>query len=819
MQVNQIQDHVSHAILGGNESIAFGMSDSAEFFAILYKTLYSDQILAVVRETLCNAWDAHIEFGCTDIPLDVSLIADELVIRDYGSGIPRKLIGPIYGVMGGSTKVANGEVTGGFGLGCKAPFAYGDHFGVTSWSIEDKHMTVYSMSKSNAEKKGKPGITPIMSIPCDPKDHGLEVKIQIQAHHRQRFIQLVKRVVANGEMKVSFNGDILPVLPFNKMKENFLITNNIITEDNNIINLRYGNVVYPIETTPGFRTEFQSVYQLMEKINNNLRHWTIIFQAQPNTISVTPSRETLSMQDHTVETIKNLFQEFLAKSSDSIRTGCFDLLDKQISKVTASGKLVSLFDPKEKIPGMYASQLETKNYIIDFDEFALPYATHRYPRFDGFRKKDLLGRLNALITSKYGDIGFIQTYRAELIKTLADKNYRSDWWKRRVVQPLISALDNNPEMKSDKMFAYMRTDTNRWHSDVQLRSLKNSPSLGLGEQLPFLRKVLILAYNRAAITERAPYAPIMKNNLGSIEDTFVYLVPRSSKKVEEALAFFEKRNFTIINLTKVNDWENQEVADVRVSTYVPKPKRKGIPILACLQDPTTGTAISTTRARASDCDLIDKPEFIIKIASRNNEDTLPQLSYQTSRDVLKLWGKKGGIVVNVNQEKKYLSMGSMLFEDFILTQIRDQIKTNPRIRESLPFQHRRSPELHQAYRGLERYQNIFDAIYSDKDLLKHFKFTWTLTSEDEIYLDMFHEFKNKYMTGSLKLMQEIDDLVKAIPLDKSINAFFDKIKTTDTVSFLATSNIRDMLKREPTTPEIIKKRNLAKEILIKAIEG
>lgn len=60
MQVNHTADHITHAFIGGHKTIEFGISNSAEFFQILSSTLYSDQHLAVAREVLCNAWDAHI---------------------------------------------------------------------------------------------------------------------------------------------------------------------------------------------------------------------------------------------------------------------------------------------------------------------------------------------------------------------------------------------------------------------------------------------------------------------------------------------------------------------------------------------------------------------------------------------------------------------------------------------------------------------------------------------------------------------------------------------------------------------------------------
>ena len=132
MQVSNVQDHVTHAVIGGKATIEFGISSSAEFFHILSSTLYSDQLLAVVREVMCNAWDAHIHAERTSTPIKVTVSDTEFKVEDSGFGIPHGDIGLIYGTYGNSTKKNDGQQTGGFGLGCKAPFAYTDHFEVQS---------------------------------------------------------------------------------------------------------------------------------------------------------------------------------------------------------------------------------------------------------------------------------------------------------------------------------------------------------------------------------------------------------------------------------------------------------------------------------------------------------------------------------------------------------------------------------------------------------------------------------------------------------------------------------------------------------------
>ena len=66
MLVSHQSDHITHAVIGGKKSINFRISDDPAFFQILSSALYKDPMLAMVRETICNAWDSHIESGKTE---------------------------------------------------------------------------------------------------------------------------------------------------------------------------------------------------------------------------------------------------------------------------------------------------------------------------------------------------------------------------------------------------------------------------------------------------------------------------------------------------------------------------------------------------------------------------------------------------------------------------------------------------------------------------------------------------------------------------------------------------------------------------------
>lgn len=227
MEVTHNDDQVTHAVIGGGTKTDFKIEDNGFFMHMLSASLYKDQRMAVAREVLCNADDAHKENNVT-VPFDVTLTAEKLTIRDYGPGIPDDLIGQVYGTYGGSTKRNSTKATGGFGLGCKSPFAYTDNFQVTSFCNGVK--TIYRMSKSDSEVGGKPSIIKILSVPTT--ETGLEVNINIaERRDVDSFAERIKIVLANGEMNANFNGTRAKVLPFSLMENGYHIIDLIADED------------------------------------------------------------------------------------------------------------------------------------------------------------------------------------------------------------------------------------------------------------------------------------------------------------------------------------------------------------------------------------------------------------------------------------------------------------------------------------------------------------------------------------------------------------------------------------------------------------
>lgn len=118
--------------------ISFGIKADglAHIFNVLRNSLYSNKILAVIREYSCNAYDAQIEAGTASQQFIVTcpdLDDPSFKVRDFGSGLSPEGISEVYAYYGESTKRQSNAFIGQLGLGSKSGFAYGDNFVIRSF--------------------------------------------------------------------------------------------------------------------------------------------------------------------------------------------------------------------------------------------------------------------------------------------------------------------------------------------------------------------------------------------------------------------------------------------------------------------------------------------------------------------------------------------------------------------------------------------------------------------------------------------------------------------------------------------------------------
>lgn len=160
------------------ESAAFGISDKdvPKIIDMLRDGIYTDRVLAVLREYSANGWDAHRMVGKGDVPLQVHIPTyDEptLRIRDFGPGLSHDDVKNVFIKYGASTKEGTNDAVGMLGIGSKSGFAYGDSFTIIS-----RHGGMCRTYVAVIDETGMGRLDFLGEEACDPADTGVEIVIQ-----------------------------------------------------------------------------------------------------------------------------------------------------------------------------------------------------------------------------------------------------------------------------------------------------------------------------------------------------------------------------------------------------------------------------------------------------------------------------------------------------------------------------------------------------------------------------------------------------------------------------------------------------------------
>jgi hypothetical protein len=200
-------------LIGGAQATAsfeISVEDSAHIMGILRDTLYTDKVLAVLREYSANAWDAHRSIGKPELPISVTLPDDDdatLRIRDFGPGLSHEDVFSVYTQYGKSTKRDSNEVVGQLGIGSKSGFAYADSFTIVSWHGGMRRTYVAVLDESE-----KGAINLLDETACEPTETGVEIQIAVRHSDIYEFQRTAKRLFRHFTPRPAINIE-LPALP------------------------------------------------------------------------------------------------------------------------------------------------------------------------------------------------------------------------------------------------------------------------------------------------------------------------------------------------------------------------------------------------------------------------------------------------------------------------------------------------------------------------------------------------------------------------------------------------------------------------------
>jgi hypothetical protein len=279
---------------GNFEESKFSIEASAKAFFILSDGLYSNKILAVVRELSTNAYDSHVEAGKVSVPFDVHLptqLDPTFSIRDYGTSMDHDNCMQLYTTYFRSTRNNSNEAVGCLGLGSKAPFAYADSFTVEAYLNGQKRL--YTGYKN---EDGSPTFSLLDEMETS-EPNGIKVSINVASHDVGRFVGEAKKVYEFFKVRPNFIGEKIQYTSPAKVLEgdSWYFDDNA---NNNLIIM--GQIAYPLDHYQIMNADADNAESKFVQYSDGLRIFVNI-----GDVDITPSRESLSYSNETKVNIRS----------------------------------------------------------------------------------------------------------------------------------------------------------------------------------------------------------------------------------------------------------------------------------------------------------------------------------------------------------------------------------------------------------------------------------------------------------------------------------------------------------------------------------
>lgn len=818
MKVAHRDDYDTHAVIGGNNVQEFGIAQTAEFFTVLSNTLYSNKPLAVIREVLCNAWDAQIVAGRTDRPVIVKIDEDKLSIRDFGEGIPHDLIHNIYCVYGNSTKENDGNQTGGFGLGSKSPFAYSDHFTVVNH--HDGLKTVHAISRGSVMTQGKPDRRVMVSVPTT--ETGVEVIIPVKNREDMRnFIEITKDIASFGEMNVLVNGEQVEVVPISTAENNMFLTTRKPRGSYSVINIRYGNVIYPVQPDPEYIGQWKRLKDILDDIPSRNRYrngneFCLILQAPPNSISVTPSRESLSNTETTIKTLRDLFNQII----DHMQTGS-DMFEerllaeqaKAIDHLWAEGYeervwfsrnlLTDQFGPKTVNDG---SRGWTQ--ITNMVEFADYYLRYKEKISHHIKLKLEKQRVEMMLARGVRRPHDLKKY-LRIMKKTRNLKRSGEMFMEQIMRPLLRHVAKHPVLNHRALNIVQPSPRNQRYDWADYG--KYTPDNQ--EFLKLLQAVVIVTHNKIAYEEDYNDLTGLTNKMPHDQERIVYVAPRTKGHKEEAIKLFTKLGFHVVDFATMLDEhraENREAPKPRLKSVAPaRPKNIGlVPLSHNLKG--NGQRFSRNAHLTEGAERIETYTHVVKPENLSNmhKRFFPWGDKQATK-ITSLFGSQIGVCVSQpqyeSQKKKGFADGFMM----IVEEVCSKVLTSPGIRTHVENLLGLSNMSHSVNRLLDiaRYSTVLKENFGlpDQNTEDDLNFYAIYESMEQNLL--YHYRSNRPADG--KWEQVIYDTKEEVSKWKAAPAYAllaDRVRGSRGLDYLALSDMQYALRDlDKTNPDYGKK--------------
>ncbi|TPL42561.1 MULTISPECIES: hypothetical protein [unclassified Mesorhizobium] len=294
---------------GVTEARSFGFEMNAFAFHAVIDGIYSDKILAPVREYATNAYDAHRMVGKDDVPfllMAPSIFSPYFMVRDFGPGMSHEDVMQRATTLFGSDKRDNNDQVGMLGLGMKSAFAYTKQYTITCFDGSYKREYICFLDATGM---------PTVSLAAEGESNepgGVMIKFPVQQGDIDRFHTAIEKVMIGFDPMPNVLNDHWAPAGVTTLMEgtDYRIVN---SRHINRPHIRQGCVLYPLD-----------IEQLVSVDDNGERQIPIIIDVPIGTASVSTSREQLGYDEVTKDNLRMIWQ----KVRQDIRTELQAALDE-----------------------------------------------------------------------------------------------------------------------------------------------------------------------------------------------------------------------------------------------------------------------------------------------------------------------------------------------------------------------------------------------------------------------------------------------------------------------------------------------------------
>lgn len=338
MKVERRKTNTQVAAVG--EVIRCRVEMTPEMFDMMSSEIYSDKVLAIVRELANNAADSHAEAGKPLEPVTVHLpneLEPWLTVKDTGIGLSDEKMRETFTAYFKSDKRETNDLAGCHGLGSKSPFAYAEQTNITS---------VYNGKKSvwtgYIDEEGFPTVMKREEWDTD-EPNGVEIQVPVARADFREFERKAKRAYQWFEVKpilegvtdttISDPGPYLLQTPDYGVYEHDSNNGYYHTYDSHVV---MGNNAYRVGSDDLDDTQFE-----FTKMEKKLLQWGVDLYVPMGTINIALNREVPSYRPETVKAIKEALSKVVEGLKEDIQKqidDCKSLWEARLFVVRLVGK-------------------------------------------------------------------------------------------------------------------------------------------------------------------------------------------------------------------------------------------------------------------------------------------------------------------------------------------------------------------------------------------------------------------------------------------------------------------------------------------------